>query len=223
MFKWMIMASTQFLLISPFVGCTQEMMNERRVESQELTDAFADGVASRPIPDHAIAASKSALTSISGSQSPIGVPSVAAAQIDNADGYWDGRVDGTLVHSIPKRMLEGRDLRGIIERGQQRFHVSCTPCHDHTGSGNGMVARRGFKYPPSYHTDRLRREPLGYIFNVATNGRGEMPGYGDFISTDDRWAIAAYVRTLQFSQYAPLAELDDSDRAQLDIERQGTP
>ncbi|GAA4468037.1 hypothetical protein GCM10023156_58700 [Novipirellula rosea] len=131
--------------------------------------------------------------------------------MDNDDSYWDGKVDGELVDSVPKRVLEQLDMRQLIKRGQQRFNISCSPCHDRVGSGNGMVARRGFKYPPSYHTDRLRQLPLGYVFNVATNGHGEMPSYGDSISTDDRWAIAMYVRTLQFSQYAPKSELDETD------------
>ncbi len=199
-----------------FTGCTQEMMDQRRVEPQEYAAFFADGIASRPIPEHAIAASRTARASTYVGQTPVGVPSPAVAQLDNADGFWNGRVDGKLVDSIPQRMLEATNLRSIIERGQVRFNVSCSPCHDTTGSGNGMVARRGFKYPPSYHTDRLRSQPLGYIFNVATYGRGEMPAYDDFISTEDRWAIAAYVRTLQFSQYAPKSDLAETDLQQLD-------
>lgn len=217
MFNWIVIACCSLFL----TGCAQEMMDERRVESQEFAAAFADGVASRPIPEHAVAASESALSSTSMDHTPVGVPLVATARTDNTDGYWDGRVDGKLVNSVPERMLQDRGLREIIERGQQRFNISCSPCHDSTGSGNGMVARRGFKYPPSYHTERLRSLPLGYIFSVATDGRGEMPGYGDFTSTDDRWAIAAYVRTLQFSQYAPVSELDDFDRQQLGAEREG--
>ncbi len=138
MFKWIVIACCSLFL----TGCAQEMMDERRVEPQEFAAAFADGVASRPIPEHAIAASETALASTYVGQTPVGVPSVAAARIDNSDGYWDGRVDGKLVNSIPKRMLKDRDLRAIIEHGQQRFNVSCSPCHDYTGSGNGMVARR---------------------------------------------------------------------------------
>ena len=83
-----------------------------------------------------------------------------------------------------------------------------------------MVARRGLKFPPTYHSDRLRGESLGYFFNVITNGKGQMPAYGDFLSTDDRWAIAAYVRTLQFSQHAPWDSLSKVDRQQLDDESQ---
>ena len=208
-------ASCAVLCLLLFTGCAQEMMNQRRVESQEHTDAYADGSASRRLPQHTIAASETALTSTSVGQTPVGVPTVRAARTDNDDGYWDGRVDGELVDVIPKRIVEHRDLQELIRRGQQRFNISCAPCHDRTGSGNGMVARRGFKYPPSYHTDRLRQQPLAYIFNVATSGRGQMPSYGDFISTDDRWAITAYVRTLQFSQYAPQSELDESDLQEL--------
>ena len=119
-------------------------------------------------------------------------------------GYLSGKADGQLVDTVPPQALVDIGYERLIRRGQERFDVSCVPCHDLTGSGNGMVPRRGFPQPPSYHTDRLRGMPLGYFYNVITNGRGQMPAYGDFLSTDDRWAIAAYVRTLQFSQDADL-------------------
>jgi mono/diheme cytochrome c family protein len=203
------------LLIVLLTGCAQEMSNQRRVESQEATEAYPDGAASRSLPQHAILADSMAMESVSAGQIPLKEVSFNAALANNEGGYRDGKSDGEMVSEVPPAVLKHYDYRQLLERGRQRFNISCAPCHDRTGSGNGMVARRGFKYPPSYHTDRLRQKPLGYIFGVATHGRGQMPSYGDFISTDDRWAIAAYVRTLQYSQYAVAGDLSEADRAQL--------
>ena len=88
----------------------------------------------------------------------------------------------------------------MLERGQQRFDIYCAPCHDRLGNGNGMIVRRGFRRPPSYHIDRLRQVPDGYIYDVITNGFGAMPDYAAQIPPRDRWAIVAYVRALQLSQ-----------------------
>jgi mono/diheme cytochrome c family protein len=79
-----------------------------------------------------------------------------------------------------------------------------------------MIVQRGFKQPPSYHIDRLRSQPLGYFFDVMTNGFGQMSSYASQVPVEDRWAIAAYVRTLQFSRNAPYSELADADRAALE-------
>ncbi|MEO8270696.1 MAG: cytochrome c [Aureliella sp.] len=199
-----------------FIGCTQEMMNQRRIESQEATVDFDDGAASRPLPEHTVSASPSSRANISVHQRQ---PSRQwLDQKDDADdeGYLSGRNNGKLVNAIPTRVLKSLGYRQLLDRGRDRFNISCVPCHDLTGSGNGMVARRGLKFPPSYHTDRLRSQPLGYIFNVATQGHGQMPSYGDYLSTDDRWAITAYVRTLQLSQYAAISELTVDDLEELD-------
>ena len=90
----------------------------------------------------------------------------------------------------------------VLERGQKRFNIYCSPCHDRLGNGDGMIVRRGYRHPPSYHIDRLRQVPNGYIFDVITNGFGAMPDYAAQIPPRDRWAIVAYIRALQFSQNA---------------------
>ncbi len=82
----------------------------------------------------------------------------------------------------------------VIERGHSRYNVYCSPCHDRTGSGQGMIVRRGYRQPPSLHTERLRQVLNGYIFDVITNGFGAMPDYAAQIDTRDRWAIVSYVR-----------------------------
>ena len=95
----------------------------------------------------------------------------------------------------------------LLERGENRYKVFCSPCHGSQGDGNGMVAIRGMKHPPSYHQDRLRQVPNGYIYEVITNGFGAMLGYSAQVPPRDRWAIIAYVRALQLSRNAKISEL----------------
>ncbi len=95
----------------------------------------------------------------------------------------------------------------VMGRGQQRFNIYCSPCHGETGDGNGMIVERGLKRPPSYHNERLRKAPIGYFFDVMSNGFGAMLDYSQQISPRDRWAIAAYIRALQLSQGATRADV----------------
>lgn len=90
----------------------------------------------------------------------------------------------------------------VLARGQERFNVYCAPCHSRLGDGNGMIVQRGYRRPPSYHTERLRKAPLGYFVDVITNGFGAMPDYASQIPARDRWCIVAYIRALQLSQNA---------------------
>jgi mono/diheme cytochrome c family protein len=103
----------------------------------------------------------------------------------------------------------------LLERGQERYGIFCTPCHGIQGDGLGMIAMRGMKHPPSYHQDRLRQEPNGYIYDVITNGFGAMYGYSAQIPPRDRWAIIAYVRALQLSRNAHVADLPAALREKL--------
>ena len=103
----------------------------------------------------------------------------------------------------------------LLNRGRERYKIFCTPCHGVQGDGNGMVAMRGMKHPPTYHQQRLREVPNGYIFDVITNGFGGMLGYSAQIPPSDRWAIIAYVRALQLSRNAPVSELPQALRDKL--------
>lgn len=105
--------------------------------------------------------------------------------------------------------------RELLLRGQERFNIFCAPCHSPVGDGDGMVVRRGFRRPPSFHEDRLRLAPLGHFFEVITNGMATMPRYAYLITPRDRWAIAAYIRVLQHSQRAVLAEVPPEHRREL--------
>ena len=113
-----------------------------------------------------------------------------------------------------RRSVPGRP-RQCWSAGEQRYNIYCAPCHDRTGNGNGMIVRRGYRRPPSYHSDRLRQVPNGYIFDVITNGFGAMPDYAAQIQPRDRWAIVAYMRALQLSQQASINDVPPAARGQL--------
>lgn len=100
----------------------------------------------------------------------------------------------------------------VLARGRERFNINCTPCHGRVGDGSGFIPSRGFRRPPSYHIDRLRQVPIGYFFDVMTNGFGVMPEYGTQVSARDRWCIAAYIRALQLSQNAGSADIPDGQK-----------
>ena len=105
--------------------------------------------------------------------------------------------------------------RQVLERGQERYNIFCAPCHDRVGNGEGMVVRRGFRPPPSFHMDRLRTVPPGYFFEVITNGFGTMANYAAEVPARDRWAIVAYIRALQLSQQARLVDVPAEERHRL--------
>jgi mono/diheme cytochrome c family protein len=107
----------------------------------------------------------------------------------------------------------------VLVRGQERYTIYCTPCHGATGAGDGMIVQRGFRRPVSFEDERLREAPAGYFVDVMTNGFGAMADYAVQVAPRDRWAIAAYVRALQFSQRASLADVPAVDRVHLE----GTP
>jgi mono/diheme cytochrome c family protein len=103
----------------------------------------------------------------------------------------------------------------LLQRGQQRFRIYCTPCHSELGDGNGMVVQRGFPHPPSYHIDRLRQAPTQHFYDVITDGHGVMYSFAGRVAPSDRWAIAAYIRAVQLSQHAPADELSPAQRQAL--------
>jgi mono/diheme cytochrome c family protein len=104
----------------------------------------------------------------------------------------------------------------LLDRGQERYDIYCSPCHDRIGGGDGMVVRRGFRRPPSLHMPRLRDATAGHLFTVITKGLGAMPSYAAQVPVRDRWAIVAYVRALQRSQHASLADVPPADRSRLE-------
>ena len=112
----------------------------------------------------------------------------------------------------------------VLETGRERYMVFCTPCHGRLGDGRGMVVRRGFSPPPSFHSDYLRQKPVGHYFNVISHGYGAMYSYAARIPVEHRWAIIAYIRALQYSTNAQPDDLDAKDRETLaGLEKSGQP
>lgn len=126
--------------------------------------------------------------------------------------------DGKFVTELPVPLT-----KELLLRGRERYDIFCAPCHGRTGDGVGMIVQRGFQRPPSYYVDRLRSERIGYFFDVATNGFGKMSPYAAQVTVRDRWAIAAYIRTLQLSRDVPVAYLSDRDRVMLEKAPQASP
>jgi hypothetical protein len=114
------------------------------------------------------------------------------------DAYlYTGKIGNALGDYMPFPVT-----KEVLERGRERFNITCTPCHGRVGDGNGFIPTRGFRQPPSFHIDRLRKAPIAYFFDVDTNGFGVMPDYAAQVAVRDRWCIAAYIRALQLSQNA---------------------
>ena len=144
---------------------------------------------------------------------PLVAGTVARGSLREDEVYFTGKQGNDFVSQLPASVKLTPEL---LARGQQQFQIYCTPCHGRTGRGDGMVVRRGFKAPVSYHSDRLRTIPIGYFYDVMTNGFGAMADYAAQVAPADRWAIAAYIRTLQYSQYAPAADVPADRRGELD-------
>ena len=131
--------------------------------------------------------------------------------------------DGTSARPLPADVVSQSDLQrkaaidtppaitqSVIERGRERYDIYCSPCHGLQGRGDGMIVERGFPKPPSYNEERLRAAPAQHFFDVITNGYGVMYSYAARVAPEDRWAIVAYVRSLQLSQQARLADVPDA-------------
>ena len=173
-------------------ACRQDMHDQPRYEALERNDFFAD--------------QRSARQPVEGT--------VARGQLRDDDHMYTGKVNNLPVHTFPMEVTTD-----LVKRGQERYNIYCTPCHDQTGQGLGMIVRRGFKRPSSFHIDRLREAPVGYYFDVMTNGFGVMASYAEQVTPKDRWAIAAYIRALQLSQNATLADVPEQERTKLEASR----
>jgi mono/diheme cytochrome c family protein len=124
---------------------------------------------------------------------PAGTVARGTAAPDDATST--GRLNGRLVTTIPMQVS-----REMLERGQERYNIYCSPCHSRVGDGEGMIVQRGFPHPPDYAIKRLRNAPVGHFFDVITHGYGVMYSYAGRVQQEDRWAIAAYIRVLQASR-----------------------
>jgi mono/diheme cytochrome c family protein len=170
-------------------GCRQDMHDQPKYVPLRQSSFFGDERSARPL-----------------------VAGTVARGALNADPLLHtGKVNGADATVFPFAI----DAQ-VMARGQERFNIFCSPCHGAAGLGDGMIVRRGFRRPPTFHQDRLRGAPVGQLFDVITNGFGAMPDYATQIAPADRWAIVAYVRALQLSEHATLADVPTDKRNELD-------
>jgi len=169
-------------------ACRQDMFDQPRTRPLRRSEFFSDGRSARP---------------------PV-AGTVARGELRDDPHLYTGRVNGALVTTFPIP-VSGE----VLERGRGRYNIFCAPCHDRVGNGNGMIVRRGFRAPPSFHIDRLRAAPVGHYFDVISNGFGAMPDYAAQIPAHDRWAVIAYIRALQLSQRATPADVPSDVLKQL--------
>ena len=177
------------VLLPAFVACRQDMHDGPVLEPYEESDFFADG---------------------RGDRRPI-EGTVARGQLFDDPIFYTGLDGDAFVSELPVEVTEK-----LLERGRERYDIFCSPCHDRVGNGRGMIVRRGFKQPSSFHEARLRDQPVGYYFDVISRGFGEMSSYAPLVDHEDRWAIAAYIKTLQMSQRLELADLDPAFRTKIE-------
>lgn len=175
-----------FLLIT---ACRQDMQDQPKYVPLRPTDFFADGRSARP--------------KIEGT--------VARGELRADPAFYTGKRGDNFIDQLPFPVT-----RAVLERGQARFNIYCSPCHGRLGNGLGMIVRRGLRRPPSYHIDRLRQVPVGYFYDVITNGFGAMADYSAQVTPRDRWAIAAYIRVLQYSQEASIHDVPPAVRSRLE-------
>ena len=173
----------------PFLaGCRQDMHDQPRLKPYAKSTFFADHRAMRPLVPY----------------------TVARGRLFEDTHLHQGKVDGKDAETFPMTIT-----KEILTRGRERFAIYCINCHGMLGDGDSMIVSRGLKRPPSYHIDRLRQAPPGYVFGVITNGFGVMYDLADRIKPEDRWAIVAYVRALQQSQNATIEDVPPAERDRL--------
>jgi mono/diheme cytochrome c family protein len=169
-------------------ACRQDMHDQPKATAYKRSDFFADQRSARPLVEGTI----------------------ARGYLNEDELLYTGRVGGQPATVFPFGVDEA-----LMRRGRERFDIYCSPCHGLTGEGDGMIVQRGYRRPPSFHTDRLRQAPPGHLFDVITSGFGAMPDYAAQIAVRDRWLIAAYIRALQLSQNAAVAQLSPDAQGRL--------
>lgn len=172
---WQRISPLGLLAVLALAGCRQDMHDQPRFKPLAKSDFYADLRSARP---------------------PV-EGTVARGEFHQDTYFYTGKVGESPGDYMPFAVNQE-----VLARGRERFNIYCSPCHSRTGDGNGVIVQRGFRRPPSYHTERLRQAPLGYFFDVMTHGFGAMPDYAAQISAQDRWNIVAYIRALQLSQNA---------------------
>ena len=171
-------------------GCGRNMYNQPKYEVYEASPLFENGTSARPLVEGTVSRERGAVN----------------------ESFYAGTNSNGLLSEPPFEVTEQ-----VLLRGQERYNIYCSPCHNFSGNGQGMIVQKGLVMPASFHEQRLRDQPVGYFYNVITNGYGRMYSYASRIPPEDRWAIASYVRALQYSQNAPEVALSDAQRSELGL------
>ena len=185
------------------VGCRYDMQDQPRYKALKKSEFFKDDKAMRELPEGTVArgmlhenkAFYTGKKENAGNSGATITPAAASATTTDASGNSVVATFPDAVDQFPVPIT-----KDLIDRGEQRYRIFCIVCHGPVGNGDGMIVRRGFPKPPTYNDDRLRNAPVGHFFDVITNGWGKMNSYASQVPPADRWAIVAYIRTLQISQ-----------------------
>jgi hypothetical protein len=191
----LVMLSCVVMMAILSSACHQKMANEPKYIPLRESEFFDDGNSSRPL--------------VQGT--------IARGYLQEDREFFTGKASAQVSGAV-QPLAGGQDVtafplpitRQVLDRGEERFNIFCAPCHGRLGDGEGMIVKRGYRHPPSYHIDRLRQAPVGHFFDVITSGFGVMPDYAQQIAPVDRWSIVAYIRALQLSQSANVADVPES-------------
>ena len=207
-----VVATVALVLLGGCERTFRDMYDQPRYKPLAPSPLWPDGRSSRPPVDGAVARSEGSFAgTTSGRQGTI----TPAPTPGPFDAVRDELRPGGKQSAVANITLPPMSA-ALLARGQQRFDIFCSPCHSIAGDGDGMIARRGFPHPPSFHIDRLRNASDAHFYAVITNGYGVMHSYARRVPPGDRLAIIAYIRALQFSQHAPVAQLGRDDVAKVD-------
>jgi mono/diheme cytochrome c family protein len=174
------------------VGCRQDMQNQPKMIPQRGSDFYADHRGARPQV----------------------VNTVARGQLQEDSYFYTGVIQGANGYREEQNTLPFPATMEVLERGQERFNIYCTPCHSRVGNGLGEIVERGYKPAANLHDQVRRAQPLSHYFYVMTHGYGAMPDYSAQLTPEDRWAVAAYIRALQLSQAATAQDVPSGVRVQ---------
>lgn len=175
-------------LLALLSGCGRNMYDQAKFETYDASPFYENGTSSRALLEGTVSRSR--------------------GEID--ESYFTGQGDDGIATELPFELTEA-----VLERGQERYNIYCSPCHNYSGNGEGMIVQKGFVQPTSFHDPRLLASPVGYFYGAITNGFGRMFSYAARVPPEDRWAIAAYIKTMQYAQSAPVADLPPEIRGEV--------
>lgn len=201
-FKLLLILNSSFLILN-LASCRQDMQDQPKYLPYRGSEIFPDSLSSRNLVEG----------------------TVPRGYLREDQAMYTGKTDAPVARSAndTSKSAVSNDVnefpfpitREVLDRGEERYNIYCSPCHGVLGDGKGMIANRGLQGPVSFHQDRLRTAPLGHFYDVITNGFGRMSDYSMQIPPHERWAVIAYIRALQLSQNANVADIPPADMQNL--------